>query len=187
MERSCTNNGRSAPYRKALDATRENADRSEHDIGPPDDRTSVRAMLFGIRQAKTRGAVNNLERMFRLALASHVEEVWLSDIRPLVGEYETRFKLLATRHQTGDDIHTRGRTTRRTARLEMALSEHLSLSLTGARLIVLADNKQTGAIEHARKHTITGLVPPRFSRPVDLRGRKHPLRICCHQVFPPGA
>lgn len=130
---------RSAPYRKILDATRESADRSEHDIGPPDDRTSARAMLFGIRQAETREAVNNLGRMFRLALASHVGEVRLSDIRPLVEEHENRFKLLATRHQTGDEIHTRGRTTRRTARLELALSEHLSLSLGDATPIATAE------------------------------------------------
>lgn len=100
---------------------------------------SARAMLFGIRQAETREAVNNLGRMFRLALASHVGEVRLSDIRPLVEEHEGRFKLLATSHQTGDEIHTRGRTTRRTARLELALSEHLSLSLGDAKPVTTAE------------------------------------------------
>ncbi len=98
----------------------------------PDTQLTARAMLFGIRQAETREAVNNLGRMFRLALASHVGEVRLSDVRPLAEEHEDRFKLLATTHQTGDEVHTRGRTTRRTARLELALSEHLSLSLGDA-------------------------------------------------------
>ncbi len=130
---------RSAPYREALAAVLENADRNEGDARTPDVRTSARAMLFGIRQAETREAVNNLGRMFRLALASHVGEVRLSDIRPLIEEHESRFKLLATTHQTGDEIHTRGRTTRRTARLELALSEHLSLSLNDAKPITTAD------------------------------------------------
>jgi conjugative relaxase-like TrwC/TraI family protein len=130
---------RSAPYREALHTVRENAGHNEHEVPPSDARTSARAMLFGIRQAETREAVNNLGRMFRLALASHVGEVRLSDIRPLVEEHESRSKLLATAHQTGDDIHTRGRTTRRTARLELALSEHLSLALGDAVPIATPD------------------------------------------------
>ena len=89
----------------------------------------ARAALFGIRQAETREAVNNLGRMFRLGLASHVGEVRLVDLRPRIAEHEARRKLLATRTQTGDHILTRGRTTRRTARLEQALSEHLVLAL----------------------------------------------------------
>ncbi|MCH3005847.1 hypothetical protein K3W96_15040, partial [Listeria monocytogenes] len=66
------------------------------------------------------------------ALASHVGEVRLSDIRPVVEEHQARAKLLETRHRTADEIHTRGRTSRKAARLEMALSDHLALALTDA-------------------------------------------------------
>jgi len=122
----------SEKHRDAMLEVRAEADKTgDRDIAP-DRQLSARAMLFGIRQTETREAVNNLGRMFRLALASHVGEVRLSDVRPIVEEHENRFKLLATIHQTGDEIHTRGRTTRRTARLELALSEHLSLSLGDA-------------------------------------------------------
>jgi ATP-dependent exoDNAse (exonuclease V) alpha subunit len=50
-------------------------------------------------------------------------------VLPLFLEHEQRLKLLKTRNQTGDQILTRGRTSLRTARLEIALSTHLSLSL----------------------------------------------------------
>lgn len=116
-------------YRDAIVGVRAEAHKTGDRDLMPNPQLAARAMLFGIRQAETREAVNNLGRMFRIALASHVGEVRLSDVRPLVEEHENRFKLLATRHQTGDQVHTRGRTTRRTARLELALSEHLSLSL----------------------------------------------------------
>ena len=126
-------------YRDVILGVRADADLTgDRDLAPAS-QLSARAMLFGIRQAETREAVNNLGRMFRLALASHVGEVRLSDIRPLVEEHESRFKLLATTHQTGDEIHTRGRTTRRTARLELALSEHLSLSLGDANPIATSE------------------------------------------------
>lgn len=122
----------SAKHRDAIVEVRAEADKTGDRDLAPDPQLSARAMLFGIRQAETREAVNNLGRMFRLALASHVGEVRLSDVRPLVEEHENRFKLLATTHETGDEVHSRGRTTRRTARLELALSEHLSLSLRDA-------------------------------------------------------
>lgn len=98
-----------------------------------------RAMLFGIRQAETGEAVNSLGRMLRLGLASHVGEVRLADIRLLAEAHEARAKLLATREPTGDEILTRGRTTRRTARLEIALSEHLSLALNDARPVATGE------------------------------------------------
>jgi conjugative relaxase-like TrwC/TraI family protein len=98
-----------------------------------------RATLFGIRQAETREAVNNLGQMMRLGLASHVGEVRLSDIRPRLDEHEARRKLLSTHAPTGDQIHMRGRTTRRTARLELALAQHLALALDDARPIASAD------------------------------------------------
>jgi ATP-dependent exoDNAse (exonuclease V) alpha subunit len=98
----------------------------------------MRAMLFGIRQAETREAVNNLGQILRLALASHVGEVRLDDIRPLAEAQEVRAKLAATRFPTGDGAHHQGRTSRRTARLEIALSDHLALGLNDAAAIASA-------------------------------------------------
>src|SRR3546814_14939764 len=89
-------------------------------------------MLFGLRQSEGKEAVNNLGLLLQTALASHVGEVRLSDIRPVVEEHQARRKLLETRHRTGDEIHTRGRTSLRIVRLEMALSDHLALALTDA-------------------------------------------------------
>lgn len=150
----------SEKHRDAMLEVRAEADQTGDRNLAPDPQLSARAMLFGIRQAETREAVNNLGRMFRLALASHVGEVRLSDVRPLVEEHEKRFKLLATPHQTGDAVHTRGRTTRRTARLELALSEHLSLSFGDASPIstperiraVLAEPRLNPAQEAALLH-----------------------------------
>jgi len=120
---------RAAPHAPALDAVRTAADQMGDRSLPPTPMIASRSMLFGIRQAETREAVSNLGRMLRLGLASHVGEVRLSDIRPLVEEHQVRAKLLTAAHQTGDEVLTRGRTTRRTARLEISLSEHLSLAL----------------------------------------------------------
>jgi conjugative relaxase-like TrwC/TraI family protein len=100
---------------------------------------AARAALFGIRQAETGEAVNNLGRMIRLGLASHVGEVRLDDLRPHLAEHESRRKLLATREGSGDLVHTRGRTTRRTARLEQALAWHLALALGDGRAIASSD------------------------------------------------
>ena len=91
--------------------------------------TASRAALFGLRQSETREAVNNLGRLVRTGLASHVGEVRFGDVRPLFEAQEDRFKLLKTLHPTGDRTLTRGRTSLRTARLEIALSSHISLSL----------------------------------------------------------
>lgn len=88
-----------------------------------------RAALFGLRQSETREAVNNLGKLVRTGLASHVGEVRLADILPLFEEHEDRLKLLKVHHQTGDQVLTRGRTSIRSVRLEIALSSHLSLSL----------------------------------------------------------
>ncbi|WP_397586964.1 MobF family relaxase, partial [Sphingobium fuliginis] len=126
---------RSERYREGLDLlsrkeSREIVPRAA-DVG--------RAALFGMRQAESREAVNNLGRIFRLGLASHVGEVRLSDVRPIIEVHEARRKLLATREQTGDRILTRGRTTRKTARLEQALTQHLALALNDARPIASAD------------------------------------------------
>lgn len=123
---------RASADRDALTGTRENARGDEEGTGPSR-ATAARAMLFGLRQAETREAVNNLGRMLRSALSSHLGEVRLADIRPHADAHLARQKLLATRHPTGDETHIRGRTSRRTARLELALSDHLALAVGDAR------------------------------------------------------
>jgi ATP-dependent exoDNAse (exonuclease V) alpha subunit len=96
-------------------------------------------MLFGIRQAEGREAVNSLGQLLRTALASHVGEVQLDDVRPLAEAHGAQRKLLETRHPTGDMVHTRGRTSRRTARLELALSDHRALALSDAAPLASRD------------------------------------------------
>lgn len=126
-------------HEQAVDETRFAAEKigdRSLDVSP---QLAARSMLFGLRQSEGREAVNNLGRLLQVALASHVGEVRLSEIRPLAHEHEGRRKLLATSHQTGDDILTRGRTTRRTARLELALSDHLALALDDAKPLALAE------------------------------------------------
>lgn len=125
--------GRLGQHAEAVHDTRADAEKlgsREVEVLPS---TAARAMLFGIRQSEGKEAVNNLGLLLQTALASHVGEVRLSDVRPVAEEHQAREKLLATRHRTGDEIHTRGRTTRRTARLELALSDHLALALNDAR------------------------------------------------------
>lgn len=115
------------------------------DIEP---RTAARAMLFGLRQSEGKEAVNNLGLLLQTAMASHVGEVRLSDIRPVIEEHQARAKLLETRHRTGDEIHTRGRTSRRTARLEMALSDHLALSLRDSSPLSTIDMLRDAGVAH---------------------------------------
>jgi conjugative relaxase-like TrwC/TraI family protein len=118
---------------------REEADRvGERQIAtvPAD---AARATLFGIRQSEGREAVNPLGRLLTIGLASHVGEVRLRDVRPLIQDHEARRKLLATREETGDQILTRGRTSRRTLRYEQALSQHLALSLDDGKPVASAD------------------------------------------------
>jgi conjugative relaxase-like TrwC/TraI family protein len=121
-------------------------DQLEHQVAIKGERTlmvdaalAARATLFGVRQSEVREAVNNYGRMLRIALASHVGEVRLSDVRPRLDDHEARRKLLATHEQTGDAILTRGRTTRQTARRELALTQHLALGLDDARPIASFD------------------------------------------------
>lgn len=112
---------------------------------------AARAMLFGLRQSEGKEAVNNLGRLLQTALASHVGEVRLSDVRPIVEEHQARAKLLETRHRTGDEIHTRGRTSRKTARLEMALSDHLALALGDAKRLASVESLRDAGIAHGLK------------------------------------
>lgn len=123
---------RAEPYREPLDKLMAAAgERGERTI-EVDPHVARRATLFGIRQNETREAVNNVGRLYRTALASHVGEVRLEDVRPIFNDQESRRKLLHTVRQTGDQALPRGRTSRRTAKLELALSEHLSLAMGDA-------------------------------------------------------
>jgi conjugative relaxase-like TrwC/TraI family protein len=138
---------RLGPHRDALDAVgRASAEKGEHSIAV-EPATAARAMLFGLRQAEGREAVNNLGRLLRLGLASHVGEVRLGDVRPFAQAHEQQRKLLETRHPTGDEIHTRGRTSRRTARIELALADHLALALGDATPIADKERLQAASLE----------------------------------------
>ncbi|MGE4339977.1 MAG: MobF family relaxase [Pigmentiphaga sp.] len=139
---------RAKPYVKELADLGSRAAEREGEGVQPDPMASRRAALFGIRQAETREAVSNLGSLYRLALASHVGEVRLADVRPLITEHEERRKLLAAREPTGDRPLTRGRTTRRSARLEQALSRELALALDDARPIASSD-RLLSRLEHA--------------------------------------
>jgi conjugative relaxase-like TrwC/TraI family protein len=130
---------RARPYAQDLAALRAQAAAREGQGLETDSAAHRRAALFGIREAETREAVSNLGSLYRHALASHVGEVRLADVRPLIGEHEARRKLLAVHEPTGDRTLTRGRTTRRSARLEQTLSRELALALDDARPIASAD------------------------------------------------
>jgi conjugative relaxase-like TrwC/TraI family protein len=139
--------GRAANHLEGLDAVRDRASSQAGQVIVPDPATSARAMLFGIRQAEGREAVSNLGQMLRLGLSSHLGEVRLEDIRPLAETHLARRKLLETREQTGDAVLTRGRTSRRTARLELALSEHLALALNDAKPLASPERLQEASAD----------------------------------------
>ncbi|WBO21711.1 MobF family relaxase [Sphingomonas abietis] len=135
-------------HAEAVHATRAEAEQTgERQIEVPS-AVSARAMLFGLRQSEGKEAVNNLGQLMRVALASHVGEVRLSDVRPHIEEHHERAKLLETRHRTGDETHTRGRTTRRTARLEMALSDHLALAIDDAKQLATVETLRDAGVAH---------------------------------------
>ncbi|WP_371815813.1 AAA family ATPase [Novosphingobium sp. SG751A] len=106
---------------------------------PPTQREASRAALFGLRQLEITEAVNNLGDILRTGLAAHVGEVRLDDIRPRVEEHEVMRKLLPTHEQTGDRVLTRGRTTHKSWRQELALTQHIALGLDDARPIASSD------------------------------------------------
>ncbi|PXA84804.1 DNA relaxase [Nostoc sp. 3335mG] len=131
--------GRAKPHEEALDRIGDRvAEKGEQAI-LVEPALGARATLFGVRQSEVTEAVNDYGRMLRVALASHVGEVRSSDVRPRLDEHEARRKLLSTRGQTGDAILTRGRTTRQTARRELALTEHIALAANDARPIASSD------------------------------------------------
>lgn len=136
------------PHEKPISALQEKVEElgeRKVEIVPRD---AARAALYGIRQPEEREAVNALGRHYAAGLASHVGEVRFADIRPLVAHHEERRKLLATRHQTGDDILNKSRTSRRSAKLEQSLSLHVALALDDAALIATAD-RLLGSLETA--------------------------------------
>ncbi|ATP19211.1 MobF family relaxase [Sphingobium yanoikuyae] len=116
--------------------------------GAPTDRIAARAALFGLRQMETAEAVNNLGDILRTGLAAHVGEVRLEDIRPAIQNHEAARKLLPTHEQTGDQILTRGRTSRRSWRQELALTQHIALGLGDAHPIA-ASGRVLDALEGA--------------------------------------
>jgi conjugative relaxase-like TrwC/TraI family protein len=141
-------NERLGEHREAVTFVRQQADQRGRREVAATAAQAARAMLFGIRHEEEREAVNNLGRLFGRALASHVGEVRLSDVRPLAEAHEGRRKLLDVRSPTGDGDLTRGRTTRRTARLELALSDHLALALSDAVPIANKDRLAAVSIDH---------------------------------------
>jgi len=106
---------------------------------PPTEREASRAALFGLRHLESAEAVNNLGNILRTGLAAHVGEVRLDDIRPQIEKHELAHKLLSTHEPTGDRILTRGRTSRKSWRRELALTQHISLGLNDGRPIASSD------------------------------------------------
>lgn len=152
---------RSVAYRLEIDGVRDKAEARGEATQATDSATASRAMLFGVRHAEEREAVNNRGRLLRSALASHVGEVRLDELRPLIDGQEARRKLLSTREPTGDQLLVQGRTTRRTARLELRLVDHLALALDDASPIASRDRLLV-AMETA------GLAPAQEQALVDI-------------------
>ncbi len=139
---------RAKPQLEHLGQLLEKSREGEGQYPAPGPAQVARAALFGLKQAETTEAVNNLSQIVRGSLAAHVGEVRLDDIRPRITEHEDRRKLLTTREETGDQTLTRGRTSRKTARLELALTQHLALAIDDARPIASSD-RLLAAIEQS--------------------------------------
>ncbi|WP_333837408.1 MobF family relaxase [Novosphingobium sp.] len=153
---------RARPWQAEIDRVSEQAREKGEQTILPDPRTAARAVLFGIRQTETHEAVNNLGRYYRTALASHVGEVRLGEVRPLIAEQEARIKLLRTIRQTGDQTLLKGRTSLRTVRLELALSEHLSLAMGDAAPAAtperLAEAARAAGLTEAQSTALNGIA-----------------------------
>ncbi|MFT4055172.1 MAG: MobF family relaxase [Novosphingobium sp.] len=117
----------------------------------PTNPVASRAALFGLRQLETGEAVNNLGDILRTGLAAHVGEVRLEDIRPRIDEHEALRKLLPTHEQTGDKVLARGRTSRKSWRMERAFTQHIALGLGDARPTTTAD-RLLAVLERAGLH-----------------------------------
>lgn len=139
---------RADPYLEPLERVLEGAREREGEIPAPTAQEAARAALFGLRQAETSEAVNNRGEIFREGLAAHVGEVRLSDIRPRIEQHEERQKLLTAREETGEQVFTRGRTSKKTAKLELSLTQHLALAIDDGRPIASSD-RLLQVLEHA--------------------------------------
>lgn len=141
------------------------AERSETGQIVVDPMIARRAALFGIRHSEDREAVNNQGHLLRVGLAAHVGEVTLSDLRPLIVEHEARSKLLVTREQTGDGLLARGRTSRKSARLELALARHLALAMDDAPRLASSDRLlvalETSGLTPAQEQALAQLAGSR--------------------------
>ncbi|WP_334183896.1 MobF family relaxase [Novosphingobium sp.] len=126
---------RAGKFLDTLEQTASAARSQEDEHAAPSEREASRAALFGLRQLETAEAVNNLGDILRTGLAAHVGEVRLEDIRPRLENHEVLRKLLPTHEQTGDTVLTRGRTSRTSWRLELALTQHIALGLGDGRPI----------------------------------------------------
>ncbi|PBN42675.1 MobF family relaxase [Sphingobium sp. D43FB] len=152
----------------SLTQLRQSAGYGERAVFAVEPALAIRAALFGLRHSETGEAVNNQGQIIRSGLAAHVGEVRLSDLRPYIQEHEARGKLLAGRHQSGDAILTRARTSRRTVRLELALSNHLALAIDDAPRLASSDRLLL-ALEGA------GLTPPQEQALALLAGSRDRL------------
>ncbi|MDH7639204.1 MobF family relaxase [Sphingomonas oryzagri] len=159
LRRDWTN--RAAAHRAELDLARMRAETGQTRPLEVDPAVAARAMLFGVRHSEEREAVNNKGQLLRSALASHVGEIRLEQVRPLIEGLEQRRQLLATREPTGDQLLIQGRTTRRTARLELRLVDQLALALDDAAPIASRDRLLV-TLEDA------GLAPAQEQALVDL-------------------
>ncbi|WP_395335634.1 MobF family relaxase [Novosphingobium sp. BL-8H] len=130
---------RAGKFLDTLEQTASVSRSQEGEHAAPSEREASRAALFGLRQLETAEAVNNLGDILRTGLAAHVGEVRLEDVRPRIESHEVVRKLLPTHEQTGDRILTRGRTSRRSWRLELALTQHIALGLGDGRPIASSD------------------------------------------------
>lgn len=156
---------RSSDHRPQIEEVRARADHIGDRPFQPDRAVDSRAMLFGIRQNEEREAVNNRGQLLRAGLASHVGETRLGQLRPLLDRHEERRRLLATNMPTGDAVLTQGRTTRRTARMELRLSDQLALALDDAAPIASRDRLlpvlETADLSPAQEQALVDLATSR--------------------------
>lgn len=156
---------RSAEHRPQIEEVRARADHIGDRPYQPDRAVDARAMLFGIRQKEEREAVNNRGQLLRAGLASHVGETRLNQLRLLLDRHEERRRLLATHLPTGDGILTLGRTTKRTARMELRLSDQLALALDDAAPIASRDRLlpvlETAGLGSAQEQALVDLATSR--------------------------
>jgi conjugative relaxase-like TrwC/TraI family protein len=157
--------GRSVEHQPVIEEVRDRADAKsarDYRLSPSG---AARAMLFGIRHSEEREAANSRGQLLRTALASHVGETTLSHLLPLIEGQEERERLLVTRQKSGDRSLIGGRTTRRTARLELRMVDQLVLSLDDAPPIATRDRLlvalETAGLKPAQEQALVDLATSR--------------------------